>query len=310
MQTILGAGGAIGRELGKSLKDYTDDIRLVSRNPSKINEADSLMAADLTDRSQVESAIEGSEIVYLTVGLPYNLKVWRNTWPVIMGNVIHGCKLHGAKLVFLDNIYMYPRDSVGHITERNPIEPQTKKGLVRAQIFQMLMDAVDQGHIEALVARAADFYGPGIEGVSVLTESVFRPLSEGKKASLIGGADFVHSFTYTPDAGKATALLGNTADAFGEVWHLPTAGNPWTMRQWIERFAIEIGAEPKFQVAGRALTTVIGLFVPIMKELSEMIYQYNQDYNFISEKFEQKFDFTPTSYEEGLQKIIEQDYSK
>ncbi|MEM9328425.1 MAG: NAD-dependent epimerase/dehydratase family protein, partial [Bacteroidota bacterium] len=239
MQTILGAGGAIGRELAKSLRDYTTQVRLVSRNPQKVNEQDQLISADLMDSAAVLKATEGSEIVYLTAGLLYDTKIWRSMWPTIMKNVVDACASHKAKMVFFDNIYMYPRDTVGRMTEENPIGPETKKGQVRAQIFRELMEAVEQGRVEALVARAADFYGPGILGVSVLTESVFKPLSEGKKASILGGVDFVHSFTYTPDAGKATALLGNTPEAFGEVWHLPTAGNPWTMRQWTERFALE-----------------------------------------------------------------------
>ena len=309
-QTILGAGGAIGHELAKSLKEYTSDIRLVSRNPSKVNEEDELMSADLTVKAQVAQAIEGSAVVYLTVGLPYDTKVWQSTWPLIMRNVIDGCKTHQARLVFFDNIYMYPRNSVGQITEENPIQPETKKGRVRAEILQMLMAERDKGEILATVARAADFYGPGIKGVSMLTESVFNPLSQGKKANVLGGLDFVHSFTYTPDAGKATAILGNSEDAFGEVWHLPTAPNPWTMRQWVERFASQTGVAPKSQVAGKTLTKILGLFMPIMKELSEMIYQYDQDYVFVSEKFEKKFDFTPTSYEEGLKRIIEADYAK
>lgn len=42
MQTILGAGGAIGIDLAKELLAYTDKIRLVSRNPVKVNAGDEL----------------------------------------------------------------------------------------------------------------------------------------------------------------------------------------------------------------------------------------------------------------------------
>ena len=145
MQTILGAGGAIGIELAKALPKYANSIRLVSRNPQKVNESDELFRADLTKAEEVSKAVEGTEIAYLTVGLPYNTKVWRSTWPVVMKNVIEACKTHRAKLVFFDNIYMYDPTNLDPITEDHRINPQTKKGKVRAEIAQMVMNAVDKG---------------------------------------------------------------------------------------------------------------------------------------------------------------------
>src|ERR1019366_3675310 len=100
MQTILGAGGAIGVELAKVLPAYTNDIRLVSRNPKKINPTDTLFPADVTNRIQVFKAVEGSEIVYLTVGLDYSAKVWKQNWPPLMQNVVEACLHHNPRLVF------------------------------------------------------------------------------------------------------------------------------------------------------------------------------------------------------------------
>ncbi|HPG33368.1 MAG TPA: NAD(P)H-binding protein, partial [Lentimicrobium sp.] len=97
MQTILGANGVIGKELAAGLTAYTNEIRLVSRNPKAVNKGDQLMAADLTLPLQVDKAVEGSDIVYLTVGLAYNFKIWRQQWPLIMHNVIESCKKYGAK---------------------------------------------------------------------------------------------------------------------------------------------------------------------------------------------------------------------
>ena len=73
-QTILGAGGAIGIGLAKELTNYTNDIQLVNRNPKKVNQTDHLFSADLTEREQVFKAVEGSEVVYLTVGFEYKTK--------------------------------------------------------------------------------------------------------------------------------------------------------------------------------------------------------------------------------------------
>ena len=59
-QTILGANGTIGQVLAKELRNYTNQIRLVSRNPKKVNDTDELFPADLSDATMVEKAIEGS----------------------------------------------------------------------------------------------------------------------------------------------------------------------------------------------------------------------------------------------------------
>lgn len=127
MQTILGANGTIGIELAKALKNYTNDIRLVSRNPKKVNDTDTLFSADLTNKDEVFKAISGSEIVYLTVGFEYKLDVWKKQWPTLMKNVIDACIENKAKLVFFDNVYMIGGDNVKHITEESPFSPTSKK---------------------------------------------------------------------------------------------------------------------------------------------------------------------------------------
>jgi nucleoside-diphosphate-sugar epimerase len=308
MQTILGAGGAIGIELAKALKEFTSEIRLVSRNPKKVNDTDELLSTDLLNAEDVKKAVKGSAVVYVTVGFPYSVKVWKESWPKFIKNVIEACKEHNSKLVFFDNIYMYDSNHLNGMTEETPINPPSKKGEVRAEIAKMIMDEVEKGNLTALIARSADFYGPSIQNTSMLTETVFKLLSNGKKANWLGSEKFKHSFTYTPDAGKATAILGNTDDAFNQVWHLPTASNPMTGKEWIETIAKELGVKPKYQVAPKFLVRIMGLFMPIMKEMVEMMYQYDRDYVFDSSKFEKRFDFKPTPYLEGIKEIVAIDY--
>lgn len=310
MQTILGAGGTIGTELAKALPKYTDQIRLVSRNPEKVNPEDQLHPADLLKAEEVEKAVAGSDVVYLTVGLPYNIKVWASQWVPLMKNVIGACEKHQAKLVFFDNIYMYDPNHLAPMNEETPINPPSKKGKVRAKVAKMVTDEVAEGRLTALIARSADFYGPGIEGSSMLTETVFNNLAQGKKADWLGGLDYKHSFTYTPDAGKATALLGNTPEAYGQVWHLPTAPVPPTGREWVAAIARELGVDAKSRVAPKWMVRIIGLFNPVMKEMVEMMYQYDRDYVFDSSKFEKHFDFQPTPYEAGIKHIVAMDYEQ
>jgi len=310
MQTILGSSGAIGIELAKALKKFTNEIRLVSRNPNKVNPTDELLSADLLNADEVRKAIEGSTVVYITIGFPYSVKVWKESWPKLMRNVIDACIDQNCKMVFFDNIYMYDSNNLNGMTEETPINPPSKKGEIRNEIAKMIMDAVSEGKLTALIARSADFYGPKIQNTSMLTETVFKPFSNGKKANWMGSVNFKHSFTYTPDAGKATAMLGNSEDAYNQIWHLPTAANPFTGKEWIEAIAMEMGAKPNFQVAPKFLVKIMGLFVPIMKEMVEMLYQYDRDYVFDSSKFESEFDFKPTPYVDGIKKIVGSDYQK
>jgi nucleoside-diphosphate-sugar epimerase len=308
MQTILGAGGTIGLELAGILPDYTDRVRLVSRTPEVTHLNSEAHPADLLDAAAVEGAVKGSEVVYLLVGLPYKARVWESQWPVIMRNVIAACRASGSKLVFFDNIYMYDRAHLSPMDEGTPVRPSSRKGAVRAAIADALMSAVRKGDIEGLIARCADFYGPGRQNNSVLTQTVFERLAAGKSAQWLLSAEHIHSFTYTPDAARGTAMLGNAADAWGEVWHLPTASAPPTGKGWVEAIAAELGVEPKLQVMPPVLLSLAGLVSPTLREIKEMAYQYDRDYDFRSEKFERRFGFVPTGYEQGIQAIVDADY--
>ena len=197
MQTILGANGTIGAVLAKELSSYTDKVRLVSRNPRKVNSSDELMPMDLSNPESVDKAVAGSEVVYLLVGFEYKLKVWQRKWPSLMKAVIEACTRHNARLVFFDNVYAYAEQSIGHMTEDTPLNPPSKKGLVRKELVEMIMTAVKTGKLNALIARAADFYGPDNER-SMFIEMVIKNIKKGKKPMWLMDVNKKHSFTYTP----------------------------------------------------------------------------------------------------------------
>lgn len=301
MQTILGSGGAIGTPLARELAAYTDKIRLVSRNPKKVNEKDELFPADITVPEQVDKAIAGSDVVYVTVGFEYNIRAWQEKWPPLIRQVIESCRQHNANLVFFDNIYMYDREYLNRLTEKTPIRPTTKKGKVRAEIATMIMDEAARGRINALIARSADFYGPRN---SIMVELVIKNMMKNKRAMWFSDAHKIHTFTSAEDAAKATALLGNTPDAYNQVWHLPTDNSPLTGKDWIELVARIMDRKPKYSVLPSWMVAFTGLFVPLFRELSEMIYQYEQDYIFSSSKFEKRFGYVPVKPEEGIARLI------
>ncbi len=184
MQTILGANGTIGSVLAKELVKYTDKIRLVSRNPRKVNETDELFPADLSFPANVDQAVRGSDVVYVVVGFDYNLKVWEEKWPRFIRATIDACIKYKSRLVFFDNVYMYDINAIPHMTEDSEINPPSKKGAVRKQIAQMIMDEVKAGKLMALIARSADFYGPGNEK-SFVIEMVYKNFLKKKSSQLV-----------------------------------------------------------------------------------------------------------------------------
>jgi len=298
MQTILGSSGVIGNELAKSLTQYTNKIRLVSRNPKKVNPTDELFTANLLKAEEVLKAVEGSEVVYLTVGIQYKTSMWQQQWPLIMKNVIEACKQNNSKLVFFDNVYVYGRVN-GWMKEDTPIKPVSRKGEVRKQVTEMLMNEVENGNLKAIIARAADFYGPNTP-LSFVTVTVFENFKKGKKAMWFIDAEKKHSFTYTPDAGKATAMLGNSDSTYNQVWHLPSDKNVLTGKEFIELSAEAFGVKPEYTVLKKWMIKMAGLFNSNVRESVEMLYQNDSDYLFDSTKFENAFNFRPTSYEEGI----------
>ena len=298
MHTILGANGTIARELSLALASFSSDIRQVSRNPRKVNSGDETVVADLLDGRATANAVSGSEVVYLVAGLQYNLAVWQDQWPRVMRNAIDACKQHGARLVFFDNVYAYGRVHRA-MTEETPFNPVSKKGEVRAKITTLLLDEMRRGNLQAMIARSADFYGPGAV-LSFPHATVFERLKAGKSPRWIGSPNTVHTFTFTPDAGHAVAVLGRSPQAYGQTWHLPTTKESLTAEGFV-RLACNLAGQPyKLQVAPRWMLKLLGVFTPILRENEEMMYQFDYDYRFDSSKIESAFGMQPTPYERGI----------
>ncbi len=297
MMTILGAGGAIGNELGAILAAGNTPFRLVGRNPQAIGGAE-LFAADLSDRQQTIEAVSGSTVVCLLVGLKYDLVVWRELWPRIMANTIEACKRAAAKLIFFDNVYMYGRVD-GPMTEQTPYAPCSKKGVIRAAIATTLMEQVKAGNLTAMIARSADFYGPRTNN-SVPNALVFEPFAKGATASWLVNSMVPHSLTFTRDAARGVAMLAERETAWNKVWHLPTAPAPPTGKEFVEMAAAGFGVAPKYRVLSKPLLRVAGLFDPRVRESYEMLYQSDAPYLFDSTKFDAEFGFAGTPYSEGI----------
>lgn len=304
MQTVLGAGGPIADELVNELhRNHTKDIRLVSRKPSRVNDTDEVVPADLTDADATSRAVAGSDIAYLTVGLPLDSELWERQFPVIMRNVIDACAAHGTKLVFFDNTYMYPGTPTPQ-TESTAFAPAGRKGRVRARITTMLLEAMREGRVEALIGRAPEFYGPG-RTTSYTNSLVFDRIKADKRPFVPVDAHAKRSLIWTPDASRALALLGNTPDAYGQTWHLPVDPDRKSYAQLIQIAGEVTGRRTGYTVLPMLAFRLARRFVKPLDEMYELLARYRDDNIFDSSKFAARFPgFPVTSYREGVERIL------
>ncbi|WLP90738.1 NAD-dependent epimerase/dehydratase family protein [Gordonia sp. NB41Y] len=305
MQTVLGANGQIAEVLTDYLyENITDEIRLVSRNPVRRHDTDQLLAADLTDPDAASRAVQGSDIAYLTVGLPMDSTRWERQFPAIMANTIAACREHGTKLVFFDNTYMYPRTSTPQ-TEDAEFRPAGRKSVVRATIATMLLDEMRTGAVDAVICRAPEFYGPG-KTKSLTNSAVFDRIRQGRRAMIPVSAHTRRSLIWTPDAARAMGLIGNTPDAYGQTWHLPVDPARPSYADMISVAREITGHRIRHATIPAVAFTIGSLFDKSAKEVSELIPRYGADNIFDSTKFAARFpDFPITPYRQGIGEILD-----
>jgi nucleoside-diphosphate-sugar epimerase len=298
MYTILGAGGSVSNELVKLLAARNLPFRTVSRHATPTPGAIENKAADLLNHEQTLAAVAGSDIVFLLVGLKYDHKLWANMWPRIIDNAVDACKRAGARLIFFDNVYMYGKVR-GAMTEDTPYNPAGRKGEVRAQIATSIVKEWKAGELTAMIARAADFYGPGAKN-GMANALVFDPMSKGQKAMCLASDALPHSYTYVPDTAQALLTLAEAPSAWNQTWHLPTTPNPPTGREFILAAAEAMGVPPNYRVLSRMMVKLFGFVNPVVGEIYEMLYQNDSPYIFDSSKYAHAFGFAETPYTEGI----------
>ena len=304
MQVILGANGIIGEELAKELRaNYTNNIKLVGRNPKKVHPNDILYKGNLLNSEDVNKALVNADIAYMTVGLPYKSDVWLSNWPKIMQNVINACKANNCKLVYFDNTYAYPHNTKVQ-KENTELNSEGKKGIAKKNAAQLLLKAIAKKEIEAVICRAPEFYGPG-KTKGITNTLVFEKLKANKKPKVLLNDNVLRTLIYTPDASKAMALIANHPETYGQTWHLPCDDNRLTYKEIISEISKQLGRTINYDVLNSFVLKIASLFNANSKETQELLPRYNINNIFDSSKFKNKFpNFKVTSYQEGIKTII------
>jgi nucleoside-diphosphate-sugar epimerase len=303
MHTVLGASGATGRAVMAALKSRNLTFNTVER--SKKLEGVETIIADLLDAAATLKALQHSDYVYLCVGLPYHSKVWAKDWPILMHNVIEACEKAHAKLIFFDNVYMYgPAPLATPFDETHPQHPTTKKGLARKQTTDLLLEAIAQNRVKAVIGRSADFYGAFAVN-SPFYISFLQNMLRGKDPQVLGKKGISHTYAYSGDNGKALVALALDESTYGQVWHLPV-GEPITFEDVNALLNTALGTNFKLRYIPKIMRKILGIFLPPIVEVEEMLYQFEHNYAMNFHKFKSHFpDFQVTPYKDGITEMVQ-----
>ena len=300
LHVVFGATGAAGRATVRALVAQGLPVRAVSRKPAGFPDGVETTAADAADAEATRHAAEGAAVIYNCVNAPYTQ--WPELFPPLWRNVTAAAEATGARLVIMDNLYMYgPTDSP--LTEDTPMRASGKKGTVRIAMTQELLATAARANIPLAIGRAADFYGPDVT-VALVGADAFRNALAGKKVSGAGSLDVPHTTSYIDDVGRALTVLGQRDEAVGQIWHLPAAP-PITQREFIGLMFQEANQPPKIgRITGLAMR-VASLFNPMARELGEIAYQYEKPFMMDTAKFQQAFGASATPHRDGIRQTLD-----
>jgi nucleoside-diphosphate-sugar epimerase len=136
-------------------------VRMVNRSGrARVPDGVEVVGGDATDEAFATETSAGAAVVYFALNPPYNK--WPELFPRLQAGVLEGAASAGAKLVAMENLYMYGPTGGRPITEDLPHAPNTRKGRVRAMMTEELMEAHISGKVRVAIGRASDSFGPRV----------------------------------------------------------------------------------------------------------------------------------------------------
>ena len=303
LHVILGTG-AIGRTVAEELILHGKTVRLVNRSGVMVEAPAGVevVASDVRNPAKVREVTQAAVVVYQCAQPNYS--EWPEKFPPMQQAIIDGLTGGGAKLVIVENLYMYGATNGTPMTEDMPHNAHTRKGKTRSEISKTAFEAHRAGKLRVTAGRGSDFFGPWGLPTAAMGERTFYPMLQGKAANLIGNIDVPHTHTYVPDFGKALVILGEYDKADGQAWHVPNDSPHVTQRMMVEMIAQEMGIEPKMSAMGKFMMRLGGLFIPEAKESVEMMYEFEQPFIVDSSKFEKTFGMKATPMREAIKETV------
>jgi nucleoside-diphosphate-sugar epimerase len=301
VHAVFGASGGAGSAVVRALTERGEEVRAVTRGGGELPAGVEDVRADARDADAAGRAAAGASVVYHCVNVPY--PSWPAVLPDVMDSLIRAAGDAGARLVYCDNLYMYGRVR-GPITESTPRTADGPKGRLRARLAETLIEAHGKGRVQATIGRGSDFFGPGAEN-TVAGMLVFRAVARGRTARWIGALDQPHSQNYIDDFARGLITLGTEDRALGEAWHIPPTLT-MTGREFIQRVWQVAGARPRVGVFPRWMIRLAGIFDRSMRELPELLYQFEEPFVLDGSKFADAFgDPEPTPVDTAIERTLE-----
>lgn len=300
LHVIFGTG-ALGSAVMRELVHRGARVRMVNRSgKADVPAGVEVVKGDATDIASTTALTKGADVVYQTAQPDYTK--WPQEFPQLQAGILEGTAANGAKLVIGDNLYMYGQHT-GSLTEDLSYAATTRKGRVRAQMAKDALEAHRSGKLPVTIGRAADFYGPGATVQGFFGSRVLEPLLAGKQVSLFGDIDLPHTFSYIDDFGKALVILGQHDEAFGQAWHIPNAPTT-TTRAVLNMFFAEAGLPPKIGTIPNIMVKLLGFVSPVIREIDEMMYEFNEPFVVDHSRFERAFGNIATPHQEAVRATL------
>ncbi len=296
LHVVLGAG-QIGPRVAERLLAQGHRVRIVRKSAAGTPRPGlEWRHGDIRDLAFAEEATRGADVVYDCMNPPYHK--WPELLLPIARGALHGAAKANARLVALDSLYMYGRPT-GPMREDTPMNPCSKKGALRAELSDLRTDAHARGDVRVAIGRASDFFGADLP-LSSFSSRFFDRIQAGRPAECIGDPDMPHAYTYVEDVARGLVTLGTHEAALGRVWHLPTPPAEST-RALVARVGAALGIEAETARVPMFVIRALGLFIPFMRELPEMAYQWEVPFEVDDRRFVEAFGWSATPIEEAVE---------
>ncbi|PKQ18067.1 MAG: hypothetical protein CVT68_05315 [Actinobacteria bacterium HGW-Actinobacteria-8] len=294
---VLGTG-AVGATLAHHLAAQGHIVRAVNRSGKRgsLNPAVPLSQADLNDPADAASALTGADIVYQVTQPAYTR--WEAEFPALQRTILAAAEQAGASIVLADNLYGYGQPRGETLTDARPQHPTTRKGAVREAMAEEALAAHAAGRVRVALTRPSNYVGANY---GIYRDLVLDQVAKGKPARVLGRTNQPHSFSYVPDAARAMAAIGTSDHGWGRAWITPVMA-PLTQADLVARLWDALGQHGNPKVTGmRGLAMRgMGLFMPMLRESVEMIYEFDEPFVVSSEDFERVFGWGATSWDDAV----------
>jgi nucleoside-diphosphate-sugar epimerase len=303
LHVIFGTG-AIGLATLDALRRRGRTVRMVNRSgKAQVPKDVDVVAGDAANPVFAARAAEGAAVVYQTMNPPYHQ--WSAQFPALQAGVLAAAEATGARLVSMENVYMYGRPAGRPLTEDRTNNAHTKKGRLRADMAAELLDAHRAGRVEVAIGRASDYFGPRGGAQSNLGDRVFPAALAGKTSTVLGDRHQPHTYTYIPDIGEGLAVLGEHPEAPGEIWHLPNDPRTRTTQELVDIIYRQAGQpRTRIRTVPPLLLRALALMNPVVRELLEMQYQFEEPFIVDSSKITTRLGVTATPLEQAIAETL------